>query len=343
MKIYHFAIIFIVFFMASVIKTDVSVGKLKAIENEKRRIASALSSAVSDAANCMSGTGGYGQNAVKRDEVVTVFFSSLYSSLGIVSDYAAQADMEWYIPVILICDTDGYYVYHYDEYRASDGGTYIERAWSEKLPYAYEDEHFIYRFTLTDMVYVYDKNNLLGTAPLIEANYKEFQVNPEYAAFRVNHKDCIMLDDEKYGLVRKDAIISELEEAMGYYTSRHNIIAAGHGITYSFSFPDNNQEEWAKYLGDLAIVVVFQGYPYGPGAYFTYNRIASAGAGTGRRTKYFLEQKSWYYLAHMQDCDRLHGNEMILDETFDSIEECARYGAYCCECIRHGARAPKLN
>ena len=342
LKIYHFALIFLIFFIGAVIKTDISLGKLKSIENESKEITVSLSSATSDAVNYLSKTGSYGGGSIKKDEMLTTFFSSLYSSMGIISDKSAQAEIEIYIPVILLCDTDGYYVYYYDEYKAVDNNTYIERVWSEKLPYSYEDEHFIYRFTLTDMVYVYDKNNLIGTEKVIEKDYKEFQTNPIYADFRAMYSNCILLHDADYELVKRGAIINKLEEVMGYYTSKHNYIANKQGITYSFSFPVGKQDEWAEYIDDVNIVVVFQGYPYGPDRDYTYNKIASSGANIIKNPTYYVEEKSWYYLAHREGCVKINNNDMILEETFDTIEDCVKYGAYCCECIEHGARVPDL-
>ena len=343
MKIYHFALIFLIFFLATVIKTDVSIGRLKDIENEREEITRALSSSTSDAVNYLSKTGSYGAGSINKEEVLSTFFTSLYSSLGIISDVSAQAEIEIYIPVILLCDVDGYYVYYYDEYKASDSNTYIERVWTEKMPYCHEDEYFIYRLTLTDMVHVYDRNNILGLdRPVIESERKEFINNPIYEDFRRNHSDCILLDDEAYSLTRKGTIINRLEEVMAYYTSRHNHIAKEQGITYSFSFPTGNQEEWAEYIDDVNILVVFQGYPYGPDRNYTYNKIASAGANIIKKPRYYVEERSWYLLAHRQGCERIRESTTLLEETFDSIEDCAELGAYCCQCIEHGARVPEL-
>ena len=85
MKIYHFALLFLIFFLGAVIKTDVSIGKLKAIENEKEEIRTSLSSATSDAVNYLSKTGSYGGGAINKQEVLNTFFTSLYTSLGIIS------------------------------------------------------------------------------------------------------------------------------------------------------------------------------------------------------------------------------------------------------------------
>ena len=302
-----------------------------------------LTSATSDAINYLSKTGSYGSGSINKEEVLNKFFASLYSSLGIISDMSAQAEIEMYIPVILLCDIDGYYVYYYDEYKGADGNTYIERIWSEKLPYSYEDDYFVYRFTLSDMVYLYDKNNLTGREEdVIRSDYKEFQNNPFYASFKTIYNDCILLNDEEFMLVRKGTIIDTLEKAMAYYTSRHNYIAAKQGITYSFSFPAGKQDEWAQYIDDVNLLVVFQGYPYGPERDYTYNKIASAGANIVKKPRYYVEEKSWYMLAHKQGCEKINESTTLLEDIFDSLEECVKLGAFCCECIEHGARVPDL-
>lgn len=343
MKIYHYALLFFMFFLVAVIRTDVSIGELKAIENEKENITSCLSSASSDAVNHLSKTGTYGGGSINKDEVLNKFFASLYSSMGIVSDKARQAEIEMYIPIILICDTDGYYVYYYDEYKSADGNTYIERTWTEKMPYSYEDDNFIYRFTLTDRVYIYDKNNILNKeVPVTQVEYKEFQLDPAYTDFRINYRDSILLNDESYELVRKECIISTLENSMAYYTSRHNMIASRQGITYTFSFPAGRQDEWAEYIDDVNMIVVFQGYPYGPDRNYTYNKVASSTANIIKKPKYYVEEKSWYMLVHEEGCEKIDESSIILEEKFDTLEECARLGAYCCECIEHGARVPEL-
>jgi len=334
-----------IFFLVSVIKTDILIGRMKAIENEKYKLQSSLTSATSDAINYLSRTGSYGSGSINKDEVLNKFFTSLYTSLGIISDFSAQEEIEIYIPVILLCDVDGYYVYYYDEYKGTDGNTYIERVWSEKMPYSYEDECFIYRFTLSDMVYIYDKNNILDNADnVIYIDYKEFQSNSIYSDFKNNYKKCILLNEENFNLVRKGIILNTLENAMAYYTSRHNIIAATQGITYNFSFPKDKQDEWAQYIEDVNLLVVFQGYPYGPLRDYTYNKIASAGANVVKRPKYLLEERSWYLLAHKQGCEKITESTRLRDETFDSLEECVRLGAYSCEwCIEYGARVPEID
>lgn len=344
MKIYHFVLLFFLFFIVAVLKLDIDTGKLKSIENEKTELNISLDTATTDTIHYLAKTGAYGTNSINKREVVNTFLISLYTSLGIISDTAAQEEMEMYIPVILLCDTDGYYVYYYDEYNAADGYTYTKRKWSEKMPYYYKDSDFIYRFTLTDMVYLYDVNHLLSSdSETLELDYHEIQKESDYETFRNKHSDCILLHDEAYEIAKKGAITRQLEDVIAYYTSRHNKIAQKNGITYTFSFPSGDKGKWANYMDDVNLLVVFQGYPYGADRNYSYNKIACAGANVMKKGLYFVEKKGWYYLAHKEGCPKLQESTTVLEETFESLEECAKIGAYCCdECIEYGARAPNL-
>lgn len=349
MKIYHFVLLFIIFFAVIIIKTDFRTGELKDLKNEKAKLTTSLNTAVSDAINCLASSGTHGLNSINKDEVSNTFFSSLFSSLGIISDVNAQAEIELYIPVMLLCDSDGYYVYYFDEYIGADGYAYSKRIWSEKQPYYYTDDNFIYTFTLLDIVSLYDKKGLLVEGGgKVTLDYHELKTEELYAAFRQKFSDSFMLNNEEFKHARKEAIINRLEEVLAYYTSRHNAIASRNGITYTFSFPDGQEEEWAAYLNDVSLLVVFQGYPYGKNNDYTYNKIASAGANIIKKPQYYVEQKSWYCLAHIAGCEKLDESSSVqgvtvLEETFDTLEECARLGAYCCECIEHGPRVPDID
>lgn len=343
MKIFHFALIFVIFFLAVIIKTDISIGKMKMINNEKTELITSLNTATSDAIHYLAESGTHGTNLINKDEVIQTFFKSLYSAMGIASDTTAQEEVKIYIPVILLCDTDGYYVYYYDEYKDSEGYTYSSQVWSEKKPYFYSDNQLIYNFTLNNMVSVYDKNNILEIDKnFIETDYQEIQTSDEYSGFRSKYPDSFLLNNDLYELVKKEAIIGRLEEEMSYYTSRHNMIASHNGITYTFAFPSGNSNEWASYMDDLNLVVVFQGYPYGAILDYTFNKVVSVGANVTKKPAYYVEQKSWYYLAHIEGCKKLEEDISLLEETFESVEDCARKGAFCCECIEHGARVPMI-
>ncbi len=342
MKIYHFALIFLLFFLAAVIKTDVSIGNLQALENEKGQIQASLDSAVLDAVKFLVSSGKFGTNTIDKEGAISTLFMSLYSSMGINEDDETQAEVESYIPVILLCDVDGYYIYYYNEFRDENGMVCAERRWSEKMPYFYEDRYFSYRLMLSDNIIINDVNKLLdGNLKVEEIDYHEFYTDNSYKDFRDKHKDCFLLKDEIYELTKKEAIISQLENVLAYYTNNYNMIARQNGITYNFSFPSGQTEEWAQYMDDVNLVVVFQGYPYGWNRNYALNKVSCAGANIVKKTVYYIEQKSWYWLAHKSDCPKIK-NTIILDETYDSLAECAKMGAYCDYCIEHGVRVPEI-
>lgn len=343
MKLYHIALIFMFFFLAAVLKTDVLIGNLKGVMNEKAQLQSSLDSAASDAVSFLVSSGSFGTNTIDKEGVVSTFFNSFYSAMGIMEDEAIQSAVEAYIPVILLCDVDGYYVYYYDEFQDESGKRCTERRWSEKMPYFYEDQYFKYRLMLSDHIIINDVHNLLGGELSIEEiDYHEFRNSDSYRDFRSQYQDCFLLLDETYELTKKGAIINQLENVLSYYTNKYNMIARHNGITYNFTFPSGQTKEWAQYMDDVNLVVVFQGYPYGWDKNYTFNKVSSASANIIKKTLYYIEQKSWYLLAHKADCPVLANNSNILDDTYDSLEECAKIGAYCDECIDHGARAPEI-
>ncbi len=343
MKVHHFALIFLIFFFVTVLKTDLNIGRMEVLENEETELIESLNSAASDAINYLAASGKYGENSIEKEKVASIFFASLYSALGIMSDRNAQAELELYIPVILLCDSDGFYVSYYDGYKDGYGQTFIKRVWSEKMPYYHQDENFVYGFSLTDRVKIYDVNNLLGfSEKVIDANYYDFQEDDVYRNFRNSHPGNILLKEEEFKLVRKAAIMSQLEEVLSYYTSKHKLIARQNGITYQFSFPAGQDDVWAQYLDDVNLVVVFQGYPYGMNRDYTFNKVSSSGANIIRKPIYYVEEKSWYYLAHKAGCPELEGNIMVLEMAFENLMECAKIGAFCHNCIDNGPRVPEL-
>ncbi len=343
MKIYHFALIFLFFFLAAVLKTDIQIGTLKEVMSEKSQMQSSLDSATSDSVNFLASSGKFGTNAIDKEGVVSAFFLSLYSSMGIIEDVEAQAEVEAYIPVILLCDVDGYYIYYYDEFKDENDLVYTERRWSEKMPYYYEDEFFKYRLTLSDHIIINDVHNLLNEELSVEEiDYHEISTRDSFKDFKEKHKDCFLFNNEAYELTKKGAIINQLESIMTYYTNHYNMIARQNGITYNFAFPSGQSEEWAQYMDDINLVVVFQGYPYGRSKDYTFNQVSSASANIMKKTMYYIEQKSWYFLAHKVGCPKLENNTNLSDTTYDSLGECAKMGAYCDDCINHGARAPEI-
>lgn len=334
MKMYHFALVFIVIFITVMVPADLKLDNLKTVIESKEQIDRCIDTALDDAVSGLAETDSSNTITIDKEAATESFFLSLYSNFGLQSDKEGQEKLNMYIPVVVVTMEDGYYVFYSDEFTGSDGYTYVSKRWSEKLTYTYEDNDFIYGFTLGDAVTLYDKNLILGGADsqrVYSLDYHDLQTKSEYASYRAMRPDGIMLKDETFELVRKQVIIDSVEKTMTYYTSRHNHIAEQYGITYNFSLPAMREEDWAPYLDNVSMYVVFQGYPYGSEVGEFYNRIATAGAKISKSRAYYLEQKGWYLVYHREDCPELLKESLVfLDEPLYDIHSCARAGAYAC-------------
>jgi len=345
MKLYHFVLVFIIIAITTILTLDIKTNNLKALYQNKEQIDHNLDTAIDDGVTSLAEVDGMNNITVSKDAAVNSLFLSLYASFGILSNKEKQEKLNLYIPVVTITTEDGYYVFYSDEYQGLDGYTYASKRWSEKFPYYYEDEDFIYGFTLGDTVTVYDKNELFDVTKeqkVFCLDYHEFQTKEEYASFRTKRPSSILLNDASFELIRKDIIITCIENSMAYYTSNHNKIAAAYGITYNFSLPVIQDGEWAAYIDDISMLVVFQGYPYGEEVGEAYNRVASAGAKVTKRKVYYLEQKRWYLIYHKSTCTELLNDNIIFHEEpyYDAIT-CIEQGAYACPiCNKTGVYAP---
>ncbi len=346
MKLHHFIIVFVIVMLAVIVLLDIRTDNFKAVASNKEQIDKNLDTALDDGAANLVEVDQRKNIIVNKDAAVKSFFLSLDSAFGLMADKKGQEKLNQYIPVITVTTEDGYYVFYSDEYAGSDGYTYVAKRWSEKFPYYYEDDDFIYGFTLGDILTLYDKTGILGEASaIINLDYHDLINNPEYAFFRAERPDSFLLDPDSFELIRKGKIADYIEKTLGYYTSRHNKIAAEYGITYNFALPGINDNEWAKYLDDVSMFVVFQGYPYGSQTGEFYNRFASAGAKVSKKEEYYVEQKGWYRVYHRASCPEQNKDGLLFtDEPFYNVEACVSLGAYACpECIPNGIYAPDIN
>lgn len=316
------------------------------MKQEKYMIDEAIDRAINDGIKHMVSVNGYELLETKKGEAVDSFLLSLYSNFDIISNRAKQEHIELYIPVCFINGQEGFYCYYYDDFLSDNGEREMQRVWSEQIPYLYEDDDFVYRFTLSNQIYLYDKNNLFENPKgndFYQMDYHDLKNMPEYEALRTKRAASFLLNDEQFLLVKKRAILDSLEKGISYYVTQHNRIAVSHGISYEFSFPHGSLLEWADYLNDVSMVAIFQGYPYQNGVY-TYNRIAAAGAYVKKEEVYYIEDKSWYPIYHRAGCPILKDNHHVRAEAYSSVLECVELGCYACEeCCYTGVYAPTLS
>ncbi|HKL79783.1 MAG TPA: hypothetical protein VJ888_05025 [Mobilitalea sp.] len=344
MKLSHLSILFVAIFVMIIISTDIRTEDLTVITAAKNDMDFIMDQAVESAVEALKQMESETISVSELDDAAESFYSSMYASLGILSDPVAQEKFRAYVPVIAITTEKGYFLMYNDEYTGSDGYTYISKRWTELRPYYFLDNDFIYRFTFSSRLSMYDINNLLklsDNTKLYETTVEEIREGNAYLSLRTRRGGSFLLDQESFPLVRQQSIVNSLEKDMSWYISRHNQIASYYGITYRFALPLSSTSDWNKTIEGPGIIVVFQGMPLAEGTEKVYNRIAFSGAGVRKDGVYFIEQHSWYYIYHKKGCPRLEGNLNIRQEHYDSVEECSKLGCYACEyCDPVGVHAP---
>lgn len=348
MKLYHFGILFVVIAIALFTISDIKTSNYVAASENREKIDKNFSKAIGNAADNLVQVDGIDSLKINKDRAVRRFFQSLYASMNVLDDKDMQKKLQNYVPVIAETCEDGYYIYYSDEYKKSNGYTYVGKRWSEKMPFYYEDDDFVYSFTLSDQLTIYDKNGLLDPSKeqtVFTLDYHELADSDEYAHFRAKRPDSFLLNDDRFYLVRKKCIIDCLEKSMSYYCNQHNNIAKQYGITYKFAMPVTNASQWSRSIDNTSFIVLFQGYPLKNGLDTTYNRFVIAGSEIKKDIVYYLEQKDWYYLYHKAGCPELKKDGIVmLDTPYYLVYDCVKQGAYACPyCCPAGLHAPDIN
>lgn len=343
MRIHQYALIFVCLFILCVTLIDVRIGKTDVALAEKEELTNQLKEALNDATLYLAGRDGGNYVEADRNETVDKFFLSLYSNMGIMMDEEERTQLELYFPVLVITDIDGFYLYYYQGYVDADGSVVYERMWSEKQPYSFEDENFVYSFQLDDGLSIYDKNKIIdGEVSVFELDYHDLTSDLTYETLSKIASCQFLFDEESYHETKKQTIIDCVERKMSYYISKHNIVASQKGVSYHFEMPNyEKNKEWASYIEDINLIIVFQGYSYGYDIY-AYNNILSNAANIIKKEYYLVEEKGWYKRYHLPTCNRITGS-VDKDKYYDE-EECIQQGAYACEhCIINGATVPDIS
>lgn len=314
MKWTNLAIVFFLIELSLFIILDMRVYNLTAIINQKVEYNKALDSAIDDSVINLVEVDRQRNLILNKEKAAEQFYQALYANFGIMGNPSLESKLKGYVPVILVTDEDGFYLFYFDTYKSGEE-TIITQRWSEKQPYAYEISNYIINFTLDTYLTVYDKN----THQLYEGEYKDLE--------DMFH-NTLLAEEETFHIVRRNTIISAIEEKMNEYINKYNNIAKQFGITYQFWLPKIDKTDWYRTIDDISMLVLFQGYPYHFASTDTYNRYAIGGARIKKSRVYYITEESGRKLYHKSDCVHLSN---ITDITaFFTHEECALEGAYPC-------------
>lgn len=315
MKVSNMALIFVSIALCILLPISLSIRNYEVVASKKIAYNQIVDDAVDDAIDKMVESD-HGDNIVlNKDSAVENFFQSLYCGFGITDNKEKQEYLKLFIPVILVTDRDGYYLYQKTIIKAQDGSDYMSCDWTEKRKYSYFDKenNLIINFTLTDYITIYDAN----TSDVLEGNYHDIAKYYSGISF--------LQEDEEYQKVRKTCIIEHLTKDMQDAITNHNQIASEFGITYAFVLPTMEDADWYRTIDDISFLALFQGYPIG-GSLGTYNRYALGGARIRKANMYYIKEENGTKYYHSADCDCLTTEDRA--NVYYSKRECASLGAY---------------
>lgn len=314
MKLIKFAILFSILIISLWVVTDVKVNNLIVMTQSKIEYNKLIDSAVDDGIAGLVELDNHKNIVLNKDKAIEQFYASLYSNFNVLGFRKKEEKLMTYIPIIVILYTDGYYI-NYSDYNENEEGKFLVKKWTSKLPYAFEDEELIYKFTLGSFLSIYDKR----TKKIHEGEYSDLS-----AVF----PSSILKDWESFDYTRRSTIVCELEDTIKYYINNHNSIGQQFGIEYNFYLPRIEKSQWYRTVDDISMLVLFQGYPFGIFGVDRYNRYSFAGARIKKSQSYYLQydQSESQLFYHKSTCDKLANKK----SSYYTKEECAREGGFPC-------------
>jgi hypothetical protein len=259
------------------------------------------------------------QIIINKDAAVSNFFSSAYNGLGITESTVSQSWLALYTPVILITDTDGFYVYYSYDAVTDSGETFLAHGWSEKKTYTYQSDQYTISFTTSDDMRIYDTSSGI----LYDGNYHDLLQS--YPALSVSLP--FLNNEQTLANIKNTCMSDAISDTMAYYINEHNRIADSYGIKYDFFLPTITDDDWERAINGLAMIVVFQGYPY-PSTRGYFNMVEVAGARITKSSSYYISNMSGGLYYHRNDCIYLSENDKL--HPYASAFACAKAGAQPC-------------
>ncbi|TCK87923.1 hypothetical protein EDC19_2767 [Natranaerovirga hydrolytica] len=257
---------------------------------------------------------------IDTTDAINTFFDSLYLQMGydisgVSTDYHyGLAEIKKYVPVILIMDYDGYYIYGMERYEDEKGYHYTNHQLLPKRYYTYRDEEDqVLQFFLDDYVQIHN----VETGEIIEGLYDEIK----------EHSD--LLQKENFQIIKKETIIKSIEDSLNVYINQHNEYGKGYGFLYDFYLPSIKDEEWDQLLEDIGIMAFLQGIPIFNDQYV--NIYGIQGSKILSRTEYIGYVKEGVPFYGKEGCQIY--KDYTVTAHFDNRKEAASRGYYPCpEC-----------
>ena len=330
--------IFFITISVMVLVLNYKADTLKVLDNRTEEYNRNIDQATDDAMQDMIKVTDSFNKTIDLEQCENGFFSSLYSSFGVIDSPVGQNELKAYIPVILVTDTDGFYIMHHMK---NESGSVSQMQWSSKFPYYYSGDlkdtnspskvfHYSVNYRMDDeitLVLQYDgsTNYYSGKYKYLTSLYPNDKTLANFMS-QASQKGKLF-NPSKFDEIRISAMTYQITKKMNYYVNEHNEIAQNYGITYEFKLPESSMDSFSRAIDSISLMAIFQGYPYGTGTDDVYSRFSLSSSRLFKNNRYVVEQGSdgiLYY--HRSNCSLIKDGK----KTYDTKRKCAEHGAYPC-------------
>lgn len=317
MKLSNLVILFCIIVISVIVVLDQRMESSANVATQKIQYSRAIDNSIDEALDALVEWDSADRVQINKDEAVERFFNSMYCNFGVMHDPEGQDRIQLYTPICAVIETDGFYVYHQERVQMTDALT-VQRRWTEKIPFSYDDGTNYWAFSLNDQVRVVRKSDgsiLVGDIDDLWGSISS----------------PLKTSSDYYEGKKREIIIQTIKEELAWYVNHHNEIANLWGISYSFSLPDFDGEDLFRSVDNVSFLAVFQGYPYSEYSRDTYNRFAFGGAQLAKESQFYVQaggEGVKYY--HLYDCPQCS----VHTEVYKTMKEASEAGARPCpECI----------
>ena len=344
-----FAVITLAFFTVFYLRVEVSQQVLNESKTEKNYTSSA---ALDSAGSTSTALSKYDYNldsnifsdSTIRDEVISNLETSYSMNYG-MSDKNKEYLLS-YTPLIAFIDNDGFYITH-NRKIMKDGYGEITRVTTPIHMWTSTDENnrFIFRYTLGDIVTVIDMNNEITYSGPRKTVYKDIVKWIEDDALGENKLSAVdesqsldaisfLNNDDLFSTNKANVITSEITKALEFYVNAYNQRNDSNFIKYEISLPFKPGQDWSRMIDNPCVITFFQGVQKASSV-GEFTIFSMSGGEVKESPKYFITEKvlvdeagtptgetRLYYHSFNSDCD--HSG---ITEFYYSMEECARQGA----------------
>ena len=286
MKHTNISILFVLIMVSVFLVLNQKIDTVAAITKLQIKYNNAIDNAVADALYQIVDEDSIASTSIDFANVTDSFLRYLAWNLGLEAESPKGKTLSNYVPIIAFIVQDGLYLAYQKldegEESASDNYGVVKQAneqsqfwnvgeWNtsiditDRIPFEQRADAYLIQYTLTDYVRIIN----------IQSNDK---MEGYYGDLIKLFPEILPSTKEEFDKERRLTIINCLTETMNEYIEKHNKIAKHYGITYQFSLPYIEMEEWYRTVDDISMLVLFQGYPYGNETLGYYNRMALGGA-----------------------------------------------------------------